>query len=104
SGQSLIQDLKNTRLPIIPITPTKDKVSRANIVSPIAESRKCFLPKGKSWVSDFIQEIILFPNAKHDDQVDAFTQFLNYISNKGLSLKDINSQIKSTGQMHNLGL
>ena len=28
-------------------------------------------------VSDYVQELIGFPNAEHDDQVDATTQALN---------------------------
>ena len=32
-----------------------------------------------NWVSDYVQELIGFPNAEHDDQVDATTQALNQL-------------------------
>ena len=29
------------------------------------------------WINDFIDEVVSFPNATHDDQVDAMSQALN---------------------------
>lgn len=79
SGQQLIQDLKReTKLPIIGITPTADKVTRASAVSALVEAGKVALPQNASWLTDFETELLTFPNAPHDDQVDAFSQFLNW--------------------------
>jgi len=80
SGQSLIQALKSeTRLPILPVKPQGDKVSRAHAVSPLVESGRVVLPESATWLADFIDEIISFPAAPHDDQVDALTQALSYL-------------------------
>jgi predicted phage terminase large subunit-like protein len=84
SGQSLVQALKaETRLPILPIKPQGDKVSRAHAVSPLVESGRVFLPTDAAWLADFIDEMTSFPAAPHDDQVDAITQALNYLRGDG---------------------
>ncbi len=80
SGQSLIQQLKtSSRLPINAVRADRDKVSRANAITPLVEAGRVFLPTDAEWLSDFLEEISSFPAAPHDDQVDAFTQALNYV-------------------------
>lgn len=81
SGQQLVQDFRRGgTLPVIGVTPGRDmpktKGERLNLVSPLFEAGKVFLPKGQSWVSDYVEEIVSFPSAVHDDQVDATTQYL----------------------------
>ena len=80
SGISLIQDMKNdTMFNIVAIEPESDKVTRASTCSPLVEDGKIFLKKGAPWVQDYIDEMVLFPNAPHDDQVDSTSQFLNWV-------------------------
>jgi predicted phage terminase large subunit-like protein len=80
SGQSLIQELKNsTALPIIPVKVDSDKQTRAAAVTPIMEAGKIFLPESASWVSEFVEEMAVFPNGIYDDVVDSTTQALNYL-------------------------
>ena len=72
-GKSIIQDLKrDTRIPFVETVTTKDKVLRANLVSPTHEAGMCYLPEGGSWVADFMESISAFPNATHDDDADSF--------------------------------
>lgn len=79
SGQSLIQELKtHTRIPVIAIKVDKDKVSRANAVTPTLEAGKVFLPKDAAWRPQFEHEHEVFPSGMNDDQVDTTTQFLNW--------------------------
>lgn len=82
SGQQLIQDLRReTALPINSFEPAgKDKVWRANKVSPLVEAGKVFLPEGAAWVADFIETCAAFPDVEHDDQVDALTMGLIYFT------------------------
>ncbi len=37
------------------------------------------LPPAAPWLDDFLPEITRFPRAKHDDQVDSFTQALAWM-------------------------
>lgn len=87
SGISLIQALqRNTTLPIFAVQVDKDKVARANAVSPTVEAGNVFLPEGAPWVADFVDNMAEFPNIQFDDDVDAFTQlmayFLGFVKNK----------------------
>lgn len=73
AGQSLIQELRrDTKLPLVPVKADRDKVSRANAVTPIHEAGLVYLPEDEPWLSDFTDELAGFPTAPHDDQVDAF--------------------------------
>ena len=77
SGQQVIQDLKrDTNLNILAFESDKDKIMRAQLVSPTIESGRVYIQNKAAWLPDFITEISLFPNGKHDDQVDALTQAL----------------------------
>jgi predicted phage terminase large subunit-like protein len=80
SGQSLIQELRSTTsLPIIAIEPDGDKVTRANEVSAMFEAGLVYLPETAPWLVDYEAELLGFPLAAHDDQVDSTTQFLRWV-------------------------
>lgn len=62
-----------------PILPVHDKVTRAEAQAfPISEGR-LYLPEDSPWVGEFLNEILSFPNGRHDDQLDSMTQFLKWI-------------------------
>lgn len=83
SGQSLIQDLRReTPLPVIAIQPKGDKILRASGVSALIEAGKVALPQQALWLTDFETEMLSFPNAVHDDQVDSVSQFLEWARNR----------------------
>jgi predicted phage terminase large subunit-like protein len=66
---------------LIPITAKGSKELRALNCVPVWQSGNVYLPTPDDgrygWVSDYVQELIAFPSAEHDDQVDATTQALN---------------------------
>jgi predicted phage terminase large subunit-like protein len=77
SGQQLIQDFqRETAMPIIAINPEKDKITRASAESATVEAGKVAVPLHAPWLTDYEMEMMTFPNAPHDDQVDSTTQFL----------------------------
>jgi predicted phage terminase large subunit-like protein len=79
SGLQLVQDLRREGhiRPISP-RPEGDKVSRLEAHTAKLESGYILLPERGSWVEDFKAELLAFPNGRHDDQVDALTQFLDW--------------------------
>lgn len=94
NGSSLIQELKKMNYNIIAIKPTVGKVDRLNKALIEIESGKVFLPEfNTKWKEDFIKELLSFPNTKHDDQVDALTQIMNwkreYSVNRNLRIRMI---------------
>jgi len=76
NGSAVIQLLQHEISGIIPVNPRGGKIARAQAISPIVEAGNLFLPHPlyASWVDDFIEECVSFPNGAHDDQVDAMTQ------------------------------
>lgn len=84
SGQSLVQELqRETRIPVVPVTVDVDKIARAHAVTPLHEAGRFKIPEGAPWAADFIDSAATFPNATHDDDVDAFTQGANYLARGG---------------------
>jgi hypothetical protein len=41
------------------------------------EAGSLILPKSAPWLDEFLLEYVAFPGGKHDDQMDALSQFLN---------------------------
>lgn len=80
SGQSLLQDLKReTNLPLVARNPKGDKLTRFAAITALIEAGKLYLPKQASWLADFETELLGFPYAPHDDQVDSLTQYFNWL-------------------------
>jgi predicted phage terminase large subunit-like protein len=80
SGQSLVQDMRQTTgLPVLPIKVDADKVSRAHVCVPTVEAGRIWAPADAPWLPLFLSELASFPKGSHDDQVDAFTQGVNYL-------------------------
>lgn len=83
SGIALAQDLiLNTKLPIITITPIKDKITRLSNVTQLFEGGRVLIDAESDWADDYIHQLITFPNATHDDLVDSTSQYLNYVKFK----------------------
>ncbi len=78
-GIALIDDLKQgTKINIIAIVPTKDKVTRMVPGTADIEAGKVALPKDALWRAEFEKECAEFPYGKHDDQVDSLSMFLDW--------------------------
>jgi predicted phage terminase large subunit-like protein len=86
SGQQLIQALRAGRWPgvprPIPRMPEADKVTRAAGISSIVEAGQLFLPAETHWLAEFQKELLAFPSSRHDDQVDALSQLLDWTRRK----------------------
>lgn len=100
-GVELIIDLKREIPGLKKLTHSHegDKIMRAEAASSDLESGNCFLP-GKRLgqdelsmpdenncpadIKDFIDSCALFPNATHDDDVDAWSQCMNWLRSRPL--------------------
>jgi predicted phage terminase large subunit-like protein len=77
SGQSLIQELRRRGFPVLEWTPDKDKESRLHACTPFFQSGRIWIPKvseKRPWVREWVDEVVCFPFAEHDDAVDSTTQ------------------------------
>ena len=51
-----------------------------NEIAAYIESGRVYLPEGKDFILDFVEECAIFPNGKNDDQVDAMTQAIKHLT------------------------
>ena len=90
TGTSLIREFKSdTTLPEMrAVDPVKtsnslgggsNKFDRAARHSNLLETGQLFLPMRAPWMPEFLSETAAFPKSRHDDQVDAFSQALDWV-------------------------
>ena len=81
-GLHLIQDLRTNPTSGVPmpigIRPEGDKLVRMEAQCARFEAGQVHLPKEAPWLSDFLHELLAFPNGRHDDQIDSVSQFLKW--------------------------
>lgn len=92
NGIAIIDELKNDISGIIAIEPKGTKEARAEATTPFWNAGNIYLPNADNnlWIGNFIEEHINFPLGVNDDQVDATSQFINYMrNNKPLDMRRI---------------
>jgi predicted phage terminase large subunit-like protein len=83
SGAALIQSLRqDSQLNVVPIKPKLDKMTRAAQQSAAIEAGRVLLPEQAPWLAELERELLGFPTARHDDQVDSMMQFLGWAAER----------------------
>lgn len=87
SGQRVIQYFRaKLKIPVQAFQPSTygDKVQRLSLIVPLWAAKKVAVPDPAvlpaTWVADFLDEFDEFPRGKHDDQVDAVTSGILYLT------------------------
>ena len=82
NGPAVIDALKHEVSGIVPVEPDGSKEARAHAVTALFEAGNVLLPDRSlaPWVDEYRLELTRFPSGAHDDQVDATTQALRYLS------------------------
>ena len=87
NGQAIIDTLNREIGGIEPFIPKDSKISRVRSIIPYFVAGNVYFPDESldPLVKDFVEELSEFPNGKHDDEVDAMTQYIinDNISNIG---------------------
>ncbi|KAB2883317.1 MAG: phage terminase large subunit [Albidovulum sp.] len=65
------------------IKPIQDKEVRFNAACAPIEAGKVVVPRSAPWLPGLRTELLGFPRARHDDQVDSVSQFLNWTTGPG---------------------
>jgi len=86
SGMSLIQQLRAENIGVIAIKVLDDKITRLYATTPMFEAGSVLFPKQAPWLDELINELLAFPNYRHDDQADSLSQALSWIR-KRLSIQ-----------------
>jgi predicted phage terminase large subunit-like protein len=86
SGTPLLQHLWSDQPQGVPRPirrrPEGDKKTRMFGECSRIEAGELILPENASWLADFERELLGFPNTRHDDQVDALSQLLNWLARR----------------------
>jgi predicted phage terminase large subunit-like protein len=79
SGTQLIQELVAEGCHAVQgYQPINDKIMRLNSQTAMIENGFVYLPEAAPWIAEYLHELTVFPNGKHDDQVDSTAQFLDW--------------------------
>jgi predicted phage terminase large subunit-like protein len=82
-GRALAQDLYQTgHLRALTLRPERDKLARLLAQAARFEPGQVHLPENAPWLATYLNELLGFPNAPHDDQVDSTSQALNWLTSR----------------------
>lgn len=91
NGPAILSDLRREIPGMVAYSSKDSKEARLSAVSPLFESGNVFLPDKSihEWITDFVEELVNFPNALNDDQVDACSQALVSFKRQGITMPNI---------------
>lgn len=80
-GRAITQDLRRSgEWRAILRRPRFDKEARFLAQSARFEAGQVHVPQDASWLANWLDELLAFPNGRHDDQVDSTSQALHYLT------------------------
>jgi predicted phage terminase large subunit-like protein len=80
-GRALAQDLHRTgHLRALTFHPERDKLARLLAQAARFEAGQVHVPEIAPWLAIYLNELLGFPNAAHDDLVDSTSQALNWLT------------------------
>lgn len=86
SGRQLLQELEHQSPQQVPRAVAREatihKEARAWGQTAVVERGDLLLPEEAPWLGEFLHELLGFPRAKHDDQVDALVHLLGWVSSR----------------------
>lgn len=79
NGPAIISAIRREISGVIAVTPTDSKDGRLRSTTPLFEAGNVYFPDPSYclWSGAAVDELVSFPTAKHDDQVDSISQALN---------------------------
>ena len=86
TGSSLIQELpKECSFGIVPISHggVKKEIRFYNATGAMANGN-IYIPKQATWLFDFEDSLMQFPNGSHDEDPDCLAQFLTWFKNNSI--------------------
>lgn len=86
NGTALLQRLRNDppQGVVSPIArrPKLEKIARLQAAGTMIEAGDLLLPRDAPWLATFKSELLGFPSTRHDDQVDALSQLMNWVDER----------------------
>lgn len=91
------------RAPAIAIRACASKHDRARAAQPHLRAAQVELRAGSSWLPDLMHELVTFPGAPNDDQMDALTQLIAHLWARVASDRQAEVHQRRTGRARDLG-
>lgn len=88
-GRAMAYDLRRGDLIIFLLPARYDKEARLLAQVARFEAGSVYLPVETPWLTDYVSELLAFPNGRNDDQVDATSQALNWLSAKTAAARPV---------------
>ena len=79
NGSAVIKRLKRELVGVIAIEPEGGKIARMFAAAPEWQAGNWYVDRNAMWAEAFLDQLMKFPNAAHDDMVDAMTQCSNWL-------------------------
>ena len=97
NGPAVIDTLKPKVQGLTPIEPDGSKLARAHAMTYLWEGGNIWLPHPDiaPWVKALVNELLSFPAAAHDDQVDSLTQGVRFLFPQFNTMKISSNAIKA---------
>jgi predicted phage terminase large subunit-like protein len=67
---SLFDDVQRQGVVVRWLNPDRNKIARAETAVAVTDAGRVYLPRNAPWLPEFLDEIVSFPVAANDDQVD----------------------------------
>ncbi|RVQ65008.1 terminase [Croceicoccus ponticola] len=83
-GRAIAQNLFNASRRCRPqlVKPRIEKIARMQARAVMFETGKIILPREAPWLTCYLEELLGFPNRRHDDQVDSTSQALDWFQRR----------------------
>lgn len=93
NGPAIMSQLKDTTDGILGISAKGSKLARFSAVTPLIEAGNVYIPDPKlgTWVEEYIEELVSFPDSLNDDQVDATSQALARLKSRKTEIDDVSA-------------
>jgi predicted phage terminase large subunit-like protein len=72
-GSTLVIDATRNGIHVEPVSPDRDKITRAVPAANLVRQQRVWFPADADWLGDWIAELAEFPAGAHDDQVDVLS-------------------------------
>ena len=89
---SLFDEVQRAGVVVRWLKPDKNKIARAETAVALVEAGRIYLPEQAPWLDEFIAEVVSFPVAAHDDQVDVLAYAAGELAKRTVSPRHIRKE------------
>ena len=86
---SLFDEVQRQGVVVRWLKPDKNKIARAETAVALVDAGRVFLPESAQWLDEFLAEVVSFPVAAHDDQVDVLSYACGELAKRTVSPRHI---------------